>query len=208
MADDTSTTNISSPERWTTAFVGGGLATYGLIRRSPASLAMAVGGLYLIYRGSTGHCPAYQAAGFNGAANENGEASDQNAVRQNLGASGTKVTHAVSINKSPAELYAFWRDFTHLPRIMDHLESVTVQDGGRSHWVAKVPLGRTVEWDAEIINEVPNELIAWRSLPSADVDSAGSVRFQSGPIGHGTEVRVELSYSPPSFPACCEPARI
>lgn len=202
MADDTKTTNISGPERWTTAFIGGGLATYGLLRRSPASLAMAAGGLYLIYRGSTGHCPAYQAAGFNGAD------ADQDAIRQNLGASGIKVTHAVTINKSPAELYAFWRDFTNLPRIMDHLEAVTIQDGARSHWVAKAPLGRTVEWDAEIINEVPNELIAWRSLPGADVDSAGSVRFQPGPTGHGTEVRVELSYAPPAGKAGAVVARL
>lgn len=202
MTDDIKTTNISSPERWTTAFVGGGLATYGLLRRSPASLAMAGAGLYLIYRGSTGYCPAYQAAGFNGAAN------DQEAIRQNLGASGIKVTHAVTVNRSPVELYAFWRDFTNLSNIMDHLEAVTIQDGARSHWVAKAPLGRTVEWDAEIINDVPSELIAWRSLPGADVDSAGSVRFRSAPAGRGTEVRVELSYAPPAGKAGAVVARL
>lgn len=191
MADPT--TNIASSERWTTAFLGGGLATYGLLRRSPASLALGAAGLYLIYRGSTGYCPAYAAIGVNAA-----PADDQNAVREKLGTVGIKVSHAVTINKPAAELYAFWRDFTNLPRIMDHLGSVTTQDGGHSHWIAKAPLGRTVEWDAEIINEVPNKIIAWRSLPGADVDNAGSVTFKAAPTGRGTELRVELSYAPPA----------
>jgi len=193
MADDM-TTNISSPERWSTAVLGGGLATYGLLKRTPASLALGAAGLYLIYRGSTGYCPAYAAAGVNPA----NSAGDQQAVREKLGAVGIKVTHAVTINKPAADLYAFWRYFTNLPRIMDHLESVTVQDGGRSHWVAKAPLGKTVAWDAEIINEVPNELIAWQSLPGGDVDNAGSVRFKDAPSGRGTELRVEISYAPPA----------
>ena len=60
---------------------------------------------------------------------------------------------------------------------MDNLESVTVLDSRRSHWVAKGPVGTRVEWDAEIHNEIEDELIAWRSLPGADVDQAGSVHF-------------------------------
>ena len=123
---------------------------------------------------------------------------EQDAIRQKLGESGIKVTHAVTINQPPTELYTFWRDFTNLPHIMDHLESVTVSDSTHSHWIAKAPLGRTVEWDAEIINEEPGKVIAWRSLPGADVDSAGSVQFKAAPVGRGTEVRVELSYLPPA----------
>jgi len=193
MANDT-TTNISNQERWSTALLGSGLATYGLLTRTPASLALGAAGLYLIYRGSTGHCSAYAAAGVNNA----GAADDQQAVREKLGDVGIKVTHAVTINKPAPDLYAFWRDFTNLPRVMDHLESVTVQDGGRSHWVAKAPLGKTVAWDAEIINEVPNELIAWQSLPGGDVDNAGSVTFKPAPAGRGTELRVTLTYAPPA----------
>jgi uncharacterized membrane protein len=81
---------------------------------------------------------------------------------------------------------------------MDHLESVTVQDDKRSHWVAKAPAGTTVEWDAEIINEKENELIAWRSLDGADVDNAGSVRFSEATGGRGTVVKVSLEYDPPA----------
>ena len=80
---------------------------------------------------------------------------------------------------------------------MRHLESVT-EEGNRSHWVAKAPLGTSVSWDAEIITERANELIGWRSLPGSTVDTAGSVHFQSAAGGRGTEVRVELKYDPPA----------
>jgi uncharacterized membrane protein len=101
------------------------------------------------------------------------------------------------VNRPAAELYRYWRNFENLPKFMDHLESVRTTGEKRSHWVAKAPAGTTVEWDAEIINEKENELIAWRSLENADVDNAGSVRFQEAPAGRGTEVRVSLEYDPP-----------
>lgn len=187
--------NIAGGERWATAILGGTLATYGLIRRSPASYTLAALGAYLVYRGAKGHCPAYSALGVNGTSPETTEA-----VQKKLGDAGIKVSHAVSIMKPASELYAYWRDFTNLPRIMDHLESVTVQDGGgaKSHWVAKAPLGSAVAWDAEIINDVPNEVIAWRSLPGADVDNAGAVTFKPATQGRGTEVCVEINYAPPA----------
>jgi uncharacterized membrane protein len=94
------------------------------------------------------------------------------------------------------EVYHFWRQLENLPRFMDHLESVTVLDENRSHWVAKAPAGTKVEWDATIHNEIEDELLAWRSLPGADVDNAGSVHFT--PRGQSTVVRVVLSYDPPA----------
>lgn len=191
--NDIDPTNISSPERWATAVLGGGLATYSLLRRSPAGLALAGLGAYLVVRGAQGYCPGYAALGVNNASGDT-----QGEVREKLGDVGIKVHHAVTIRKSADEMYAFWRDFSNLPRIMDHLESVAVLDDKRSHWVAKAPLGRTVAWDAEIVNETPGELIAWRSLPGGDIDNAGSVRFQAAPIGRGTELHVEISYAPPA----------
>ena len=80
---------------------------------------------------------------------------------------------------------------------MTHLESVHVTGEGRSHWVAKAPGGTTVEWDAEITDDQPNRRIAWRSVEGADVQNAGSVRFEPAPGGRGTVVNVELRYSPP-----------
>jgi uncharacterized membrane protein len=110
---------------------------------------------------------------------------------------GIRVARSIAIDRSPEELYAFWRKFENLPQFMHHLESVRSIDEKRSHWVAKAPAGRTVEWDAEIIMDKPNELIAWRSLPGADVDHAGSVRFESAPGGRGTFIRVKIEYHPP-----------
>jgi uncharacterized membrane protein len=111
---------------------------------------------------------------------------------------GIKVEESVTINRPVLEVYRFWRNFENLPRFMDHLESVTVSDDTHSHWVAKGPAGTRVEWDAIVHNEVEDELIAWRSLPGAEVNNAGSVHFTPTPDGSGTDVRVVLSYEPPA----------
>jgi uncharacterized membrane protein len=108
-----------------------------------------------------------------------------------------RTKRSLTVNKSPEECYAFWRNFENLPQFMRHLESVTVIDERRSHWKAKAPAGATVEWDAETIDDRPNELISWRSTEDADVFNAGTVRFEPAPGGRGTEVRVELEYKPP-----------
>ena len=111
---------------------------------------------------------------------------------------GVKVDERVVINRPVLEVYRFWRNFENLPRFMDHLESVTVIDETRSHWVAKGPAGTRIEWDAVIHNEIDDELIAWRSLPGSEVNHAGSVHFTPTPDGNGTELRVILSYDPPA----------
>ena len=114
------------------------------------------------------------------------------------GRSGIRIQHAVTINRPAQELYDFWRDFSNLPQIMDHLESVEVLDGNRSHWKVKGPAGSTVEWDAEIVEDRPGELISWRSLEGADVDNMGTVRFIPMPGDRGTVVKVDLAYDPPA----------
>lgn len=191
-----SNVNVGGVERWVSGIAGSAMVGYGIARTlsrgyvSGAVLAL-VGGA-LLYRGSSGHCEMYHAMGITTA--ESG--SDNPNVSVPSGR-GIKVEKSVTINKSPAELYRFWRNFENLPRFMDHLESVSVMDNNRSHWVAKAPAGTSVEWDAEVYNEKENELIAWRSLEGADVDSAGSVRFEPAPGGRGTIVRVVLKYDPP-----------
>ncbi|MBD0369793.1 MAG: SRPBCC family protein [Pyrinomonadaceae bacterium] len=113
-------------------------------------------------------------------------------------AGGTsQVRKSLIINRAPEELYRFWRNFENLPRFMQHLESVQVLDERRSHWVAKAPAGTSVEWDAEITEDRPNELISWRSLEGADVDNSGTVHFTRAPGGRGTIVKVDLGYNPP-----------
>lgn len=109
----------------------------------------------------------------------------------------TLLGHTVSINRSRAELYAFWRDFSHLPAFMENVHSVTVQTPLRSHWVIAAPAGRTVEWDSQITEDVPDERIAWASLEGADVRNSGAVEFRDSPTGRGTFVTVTIAYDPP-----------
>jgi uncharacterized membrane protein len=188
--------NVGGIERWASSIAGGALAAYGISRLvsngSWGGAVLALVGGSLIYRGATGHCEMYHAMNLNTARTETG-----NAVVSVRADRGIKVEKTVTINKSPEELYRFWRNFDNLPRIMNHLESVQTLSGTRSHWVAKAPAGTTVEWDAEVYNEKENELIAWRSLEGADVDNAGSVHFTGAPGGRGTEIRVVLKYDPP-----------
>ena len=108
-----------------------------------------------------------------------------------------RVEKVVAIDRAPEELYGFWRQFDNLPRFMRHLESVRVVGQNRSHWTAKGPAGSRMEWEAEIVDDRPGELISWRSLPGADVDNSGSVRFERAPGGRGTFVRVKMEYNPP-----------
>jgi uncharacterized membrane protein len=108
-----------------------------------------------------------------------------------------QVNQSIIIDRPPEELYRYWRDLENLPSFMDHLKSVRASGERRSHWTAKGPAGTTVEWDAEIVDDQPNTLIAWRSLPGAGVDNSGTVRFDRAPGDRGTIVRVQLNYTPP-----------
>jgi uncharacterized membrane protein len=116
--------------------------------------------------------------------------------RQNEGP--IEVIRSLAVNKPPDEVYSFWRNIANLPRFMSHLESVEVTGEGRSRWVAKAPAGTHVEWEAKITDDRPNERISWRSLEGATVENRGTVRFERGPGGQGTIVRLELEYNPPA----------
>jgi len=183
--------NISGLEKWASIAAGTGLAVYGLSRlKSNGWLWAGLGGL-LLRRGVTAHCDVYEALGVNTA----GTASDTRAALR--GSRGANVLESVTINRSIAELYRFWRNLENLPQFMRHLESVEKATDTISRWRAKGPGGMSVEWEAEIYNEVPNKLIAWRSLEGSDVVSAGSVNFDEAGPGRGTRVTVHLQYSPP-----------
>jgi uncharacterized membrane protein len=95
-------------------------------------------------------------------------------------------------------LFQFWRNVENLPQVLRHIARIEKQDESRSHWVAGGLLGMKVEWDAEIFNERDGELIAWRSLPDGDVQTAGSIRFQPSPHGRGTIVHLVMKYNPPA----------
>jgi uncharacterized membrane protein len=112
---------------------------------------------------------------------------------------GTRIDKAFTINRSADDLYRVWRDFEKLPSILSHLTGVEVLDEHRSRWHARGPKGPAVSWEAEIIDERPNERIAWRSI-GGTVPNAGSVRFREAPGGRGTELRVEMEWRAPGGP--------
>lgn len=168
--------NVSDTERWGTLISGGALVLLGLKQGSLRGAITALAGGGLIYRGITAETSIQDKLGMN---------------------ESIKVEKTVTINKPPEELYQFWRNFENLPHFMKHLKHVTVINDKRSHWIATAPMGGSVEWDAEIVNEQENRLIAWASVEGADVDNSGFVRFQKAPAGRGTEVKVVIEYNPP-----------
>lgn len=186
--------NVSDPERWLSVVAGSALAVYGLKRRDAAGIITGILGGALVWRGASGNCPVYSALGVSTAEDGGGEG-DQVSVPYGR---GVRVEKAVTINASPEQLYSFWRNFSNLPRFMENLEAVDVHDTTHSRWTAKGPAGSKVSWEAEINNEVPNELIGWRSVDGSTVDNAGSVHFTPAPGGRGTQVKVVLRYDPPA----------
>jgi len=183
------TQNVGEGERLISLAAGGVLGLAGLSRGGIRGLALAAIGAGLAYRGYTGHCYTYGALGLNTA--------KRNRATGVPAQQGCKIEKTIIIESTPEELYKFWRSFENLPKVMRHLKSV---DGDKklSHWVAEGALGKDVEWDAEVINERENEMIAWRSLPGGDVDTAGSVHFERLGTSRGTEVTVTMKYNPPA----------
>jgi uncharacterized membrane protein len=183
--------NVGRTERWISAAAGVALVAYGLRRHRFRPVLLPVG-IGLLHRALTGRSEINRLLQRNSGLDK-GRVSPVASLDRG---EGRKIEQTVTIHRPRGELFRFWRRFDNLPRFMDNLEAVTVLDSRRSHWVAKGPLGTRVEWDAEIHNEIEDELIAWRSLPGADVDQAGSVHFSSTPDGQ-TEVRVVMRYAAP-----------
>ena len=111
---------------------------------------------------------------------------------------GAIIGRTVTINRPRAEIYAFWRNFSNLARVMENVERIDVVDGKRSHWVVKAPAGKTVEWESVVTEDEPDRLIAWQSVEGADVKSSGRVEFLDAAPGRGTMVRATFSYDPPA----------
>jgi uncharacterized membrane protein len=127
---------------------------------------------------------------------------DAKCAQQLRGASGSRSAAArtrkrVTVNRPAEELYRAWREVSNLPRFMQQIESVGPIGERRSHWVARGPGGVRLEWDSEITDDRPGERIAWRSLPGAQIDTVGVVSFEPVPGGRGTQVTVEMEYTPP-----------
>ena len=180
--------NVGETERYGSIASGLGLIFAGLARRGLGGVILGGLGAALIQRGVTGHCAMYESMGAST------RKKGRHGVPDNV---GIKVERSITINRSPQDIFTFVRDARNLPRFMKHLDRVDAIDSKRSHWVAKGMDGRALEWDVRIINEHPNELLAWESEPGARVPNAGSIRLKQAPNGRGTEVRIAVEVYPP-----------
>ena len=182
------TRNVSDWERVASVAAGAALLYLGTRHNRPNRLAASTG-IGLVARGVGGYCPVNAAVGRDSARSD---------TKAALGGSrGVHVYESVVINRTPGELFSFWRDFANLPRFMEHLDDVKVLSPTRSVWTAKAPVGMRVKWEALVINEIEGELIGWQSTENADVATAGSVRFVPA-MGGGTEIIVHLQDEPPA----------
>ncbi|MDX2149802.1 MAG: SRPBCC family protein [Bryobacteraceae bacterium] len=179
--------NMAKWERIAGAAGGAALLASALTGRTPKVSAIA--GAALAAMGISGYCPFYRAFGVN-----HGRRRAGLAVPYEL---GVPIEESVVIHLPADEIFAFWRDLSNLSRFMRNVERVEVMDDRRSRWTVRAPMGSSVSWEAEIHNEEPGRMIAWRSLPGSSVENAGSVSFRPLP-GSATEVRVKLQYNPPA----------
>jgi len=183
--------NLGIVERWASIVGGATLLGYSMKKQSVSRPLLALLGGDLIYCGISGYSPLHQAFGLGSCEKTNGRPGGI-AYKQ-----GIRVDKSITINQPREQVYNFWRDLENLPRFMRHLHSVTKIDGNQSHWIAAGPAGKMFEWDATIINDEPNALIGWSSLPGSEVETAGSVHFEDAPGGRGTVISLELQYNPP-----------
>ncbi len=179
--------NAGDLEHLSVMATGTALLAVGMAKRKSAvGWALAGLGAAVMMRGAQGYKRLYDFAG-----------KEMPRKPITLAKRALKIEREIVVNREPRALYDFWRNLENLPKVMSHLLSVQSSPHGISHWVAKAPAGTVVEWDAEIINDTPGELIAWRSLEGSDVDNAGSVRFTAFPEG-ATKVSVVIRYTPPA----------
>lgn len=180
-------TSIDALERVAALTTATAVVAYGLSRRNLPGVCLAAAATPLAYRGLSGEWPRVR----------NGNSTRTGTRTALAGNRGIHVRESVRLEKPIDEVYRFWRNLENLPQFMRHLDSVEKVTDTISHWKAKGPGGTTVEWNAEIYNEEPSKLIAWRSIEGSDVVSAGSVNFDNAGPGRGTRVTVNLQYSPP-----------
>jgi uncharacterized membrane protein len=176
--------------RWLYGVGGAALLLWGFKRRSVAGTLVSSIGLDLLNWSFTGHY-LHEVLGLTALTSKGWRA----LVPHQL---GVRVHRSLSVYRPVEEVYRFFRDFKNLARFLRHVNAIREIDDKHSHWYVKGPAGMEVEWDAEIINDQPNELISWRSVGSADVESTGSVRFEQAAGNRGTIVRVSLNYVPPA----------
>jgi uncharacterized membrane protein len=179
---------LTDGKNWLALSSGAMLLLLGASRRSRVGAWLAMASAPLLYRGIRGRWPDVL----------HGYTEPDSTKSALSGNRGVHVRESIRLEVPLADVYRFWRRLENLPRFMTHLDRVSEASDGTSHWVASGPAGLAVEWDAEIINEVENKVLAWRSLPGSDVVTAGAVNFDAARGGRSTQVSVHLQYAPPA----------
>ena len=177
--------NVGKAERVISGLIGGWLISRGIQRGSLSGIAQAGIGGALVMRAVSGHCSMYSAMDVNTTSEKIHPANR-----------GIHIDKSIFINRPASEIYRFWRDLRNLEPIMSHIKSIKPVGEKLSHWTVDGPAGTSVSWASEIINDVPDEMIAWSSLPDSKIFNAGSVHFKPSE-GSGTNVRVVMDYRPP-----------
>lgn len=194
--------NVGQLERWMSLGTGTLLAVAALRRRGILGAAAATVAAELLYRGATGFCPLYGMIGVD-TSSKSGSRNPNASVPYGR---GVRVEQSIAVARPARELYDYWRRLDTLPQFMQHIEEVTMLTSTRSRWRVRAPIGSRITWEAEIINDVPGQLIGWRSLPGSAIHHAGSVHFDQR--DGLTEVRVVLEYAPPARYVGASVARI
>jgi uncharacterized membrane protein len=174
--------NVSERERLVSVLSGSVLLWKQISGRKNFNILKLLTAGYLVYRGISGNCPAYTAMGKPKVANP----------VKNL-----NIRISLLINKPVKEVYAYWRNLENLPAFISHLESVKNINENLSRWTAVIPghLGK-IEWEARIVKEEENRIIAWQSLAESKIQNAGKVTFE--PAGRkSTEMSVYITYHAP-----------
>lgn len=117
-------------------------------------------------------------------------------LAKELNKRGEHLTRAVTIQRDPSSLYQAWRGFQSLPRLIDQVEQVQELSETRTRWTVRGPGDKTYTWEADIIRDEPDAVIAWKA--DGDVAHSGSINFRPLPFHRGTEVKVSIEYIPPA----------
>jgi uncharacterized membrane protein len=173
--------DLNQPQRLISTAAGSLLVLNGLRSPTPVNLLLGALGAGLLYQGAAGRNVIESVR------------TGQPLVGE---PNGLRIKKALTINRPPQEVYAFWRDLENLASFMKQVRSVQRHGGGRSHWVVSGPRGTALKWDAQITVDRPGEMIAWQTLPGGSVAHRGYVKFV--PAGkRGTEVHAAIEYEPP-----------
>jgi uncharacterized membrane protein len=188
--------NVNRTERIASVAAGGALLGYGIKRGGwIGALSSAVGG-EMLYRGTTGHCHLYDATGINTRGGE--PLGTQKSPNDKTSLSGRiHVTENIRIDRPANVVYTAWKNFENFPRFMEHVESVTRNQDDTWHWVAKAPLGTSVEWDARVTSDIQDQRIGWQATKDSQIPNSGVVEFVGTP-DDATDLTVTMIYEAPA----------